>query len=111
MAASCPLAGGHVDCTLKAIQLDTLQFTDGKHKLFLRTDSFVDPKSSLITSSRFNGGTFSAGAWPAACCGAGEGAGARASAPGFWEAEVCDMPAYVGCQQASSKDTPDRRGG
>lgn len=70
---------GHVDCRFNDIALDTAAtnsdgssiLPDGTHKLFIRTDSFVDPASSILLQAPrrgravgsgpgVNGGTFSA---------------------------------------------------
>lgn len=57
--ADCPAVRGHVDCSFSGVELDTTLVPDGKHKLMVRTDSYVDPKSPLLANVRSNGGTFS----------------------------------------------------
>ena len=70
---NCPVDKyAHVDCNFKDIAVDTTALADGTHKLFIRTDSFVDPSSSIIIGAATkklrakaaslgpNGGTFSA---------------------------------------------------
>ena len=58
---ACPVnSKAHVDCKFSNVAIDTTGLANGTHKVFIRTDSFVDPNFSLFANQpKLNGGTFS----------------------------------------------------
>lgn len=64
----CTLFKGMVAaCVLKGLEVDTTQLLRGLHRLFIRTDSYVDPGQKIMYNTKLNGGTFSAGATVRGC--------------------------------------------
>jgi hypothetical protein len=81
-SGECKPVKGHIDCAFKGLTIDTTTLSDGTHKLFLRTDSFVDPNHSVMLNSRTGAGTFSSVTLIAfKVCNAVGGCAADATAP------------------------------